>query len=225
MIAFSGVRSSWDMLAKNSDLCWLAPSSCLNSRAFWMAKAHCVAKVRSSSTVSGEKSPGVCRLTTMLPIRWPSRSIGTASSARTPETTRVSRSRLSYAPSRVMSWTCTGDSVIAVPPTTPSPLRIRAKRPAWASAPSSPVAARCSNSSAASSYSKTTPPSRPESYTARETMVVSPVRGEPTCDPCISTSETRWSGASWHPWSCVRHFRREGQGRSSRRRWGKPERR
>ena len=28
MIAFSGVRSSCDMLARNSDLCWLATSSC-----------------------------------------------------------------------------------------------------------------------------------------------------------------------------------------------------
>ena len=28
MIALSGVRSSWDMLARNSDLCWLAASSC-----------------------------------------------------------------------------------------------------------------------------------------------------------------------------------------------------
>ena len=27
MIALSGVRSSWDMLARNSDLCWLATSS------------------------------------------------------------------------------------------------------------------------------------------------------------------------------------------------------
>src|SRR5262245_6338531 len=26
-MAFSGVRSSWDMLARNSDLCWLATSS------------------------------------------------------------------------------------------------------------------------------------------------------------------------------------------------------
>ena len=44
MIAFSGVRSSWDMFARNSDLCWLATSSCRllssisrNSRAFSMA--------------------------------------------------------------------------------------------------------------------------------------------------------------------------------------------
>ena len=44
MIAFSGVRSSWDMLARNCDLCWLASASWLfaswsasNSRAFSMA--------------------------------------------------------------------------------------------------------------------------------------------------------------------------------------------
>ena len=28
MMAFSGVRSSWDMFARNCDLCWLATSSC-----------------------------------------------------------------------------------------------------------------------------------------------------------------------------------------------------
>ena len=46
MIALSGVRSSCDMLARNSDLCWLAASSSLlftsssrNSRAFWIARA------------------------------------------------------------------------------------------------------------------------------------------------------------------------------------------
>ena len=51
-IAFSGVRSSWDMLARNSDLWRLAASSCRllsaisrNSRAFWMARADWVAKV------------------------------------------------------------------------------------------------------------------------------------------------------------------------------------
>src|SRR3990172_2309188 len=46
MMALRGVRSSWDMLARNSDLCWLASSSCRplssisrNRRAFWMAGA------------------------------------------------------------------------------------------------------------------------------------------------------------------------------------------
>ena len=45
MIALSGVRSSCDMLARNSDLCRLATSSCrllsassLNRRAFWMSE-------------------------------------------------------------------------------------------------------------------------------------------------------------------------------------------
>ena len=95
MMALSGVRSSWDMLARNSDLWRLATSSWRKRRAFWMASADCVAKVRSRSTVSGGKSPGVFRLTTRLPIRWPSRSMGTASSARTPDSTRLSRSRLS----------------------------------------------------------------------------------------------------------------------------------
>ena len=28
MMAFSGVRSSWDMFARNCDLCWLASASC-----------------------------------------------------------------------------------------------------------------------------------------------------------------------------------------------------
>ena len=59
-IAFSGVRSSWDMLARNSDLWRLAASSCRllsaisrKSRAFWMARADWVAKVCRSSTTSG----------------------------------------------------------------------------------------------------------------------------------------------------------------------------
>ena len=44
MMALSGVRSSCDMFARNSDLCWFAISSCRllswisrNRRAFWMA--------------------------------------------------------------------------------------------------------------------------------------------------------------------------------------------
>ena len=52
MIALSGVRSSWDMLARNSDLWRLAASIwrllssiSRNSRAFWIAKADWVAKV------------------------------------------------------------------------------------------------------------------------------------------------------------------------------------
>ena len=65
MIALSGVRSSCDMLARNSLLCRLAISSCRlfspisrKSRAFWMASADCVAKVFSSSITSGANAPG-----------------------------------------------------------------------------------------------------------------------------------------------------------------------
>ena len=64
MIALSGVRSSCDMLARNSLLCRLAASSCRllssisrKSRAFWMASADCVAKVFSRSITSGANSP------------------------------------------------------------------------------------------------------------------------------------------------------------------------
>ena len=69
-IAFSGVRSSWDMLARNSDLWRLAASSCRllsaisrKSRAFWMARADWVAKVWRSSMTSGANAPGVFLLT------------------------------------------------------------------------------------------------------------------------------------------------------------------
>ena len=62
----SGVLSSWLMLARKSDLCRLADSSCRpfsaisrNSRAFWIASADCVANVFSSSTISGANGPGV----------------------------------------------------------------------------------------------------------------------------------------------------------------------
>ena len=65
MIAFSGVRSSWDMLARNSDLCRLATSSwrllsaiSRKRRAFWIASADWVANVFRSSMTSGGNSPG-----------------------------------------------------------------------------------------------------------------------------------------------------------------------
>ena len=74
-MAFSGVRSSWDMLARNSDLCWLAASSwrllssiSRKSRAFWMARADWVAKVWRSSTTSGANSPGVFAITARPPM-------------------------------------------------------------------------------------------------------------------------------------------------------------
>src|SRR6516165_3125010 len=83
-IAFSGVRSSWDMLARNSDLWRLAASSrrllsaiSRKSRAFWIARADWVANVLSNSTTSGENSPGVFRVRDRLPMIWSSRSSGT----------------------------------------------------------------------------------------------------------------------------------------------------
>ena len=76
MIAFRGVRSSWDMLARNSDLCWLATSSwrlfssiSRKSRAFWMARADWVANVRSSSMTSGANAPVAFRITVRPPSR------------------------------------------------------------------------------------------------------------------------------------------------------------
>ena len=81
MIAFSGVRSSWDMFARNSDLWRLAASSSRlfssssrKRRAFWMARADWVAKVFSRSTISGGKAPGAFRRTTRPPMIRSSRS-------------------------------------------------------------------------------------------------------------------------------------------------------
>ena len=66
MMAFSGVRSSWLMLARNCDLCWLASSSwrllswiSSNSRTFSIAITAWSAKVVTSSiclSVNGRTS-------------------------------------------------------------------------------------------------------------------------------------------------------------------------
>src|ERR1700752_1240636 len=65
MMALSGVRSSCDMLARNSDLCWLATSSSRllisssrNKRAFWMARADWVANVFRELDDLGAESAG-----------------------------------------------------------------------------------------------------------------------------------------------------------------------
>ena len=64
MMAFSGVRSSWLMLARNCDLCWLASSSSRlfssisrNSRAFWIASADCARTSAAARPVRSENSP------------------------------------------------------------------------------------------------------------------------------------------------------------------------
>ena len=91
MTALSGVRSSCDMLARNSDLCLLATSSSAvfrsssrNSRALRMARHDWLANVCSSSQISSAKLPGRRRRTTSTPTMSPSRSMGTATNERQP---------------------------------------------------------------------------------------------------------------------------------------------
>ena len=91
MMALSGVRSSWLMLARNCDLCWLASASCWllswissNSRTFSIAITAWSAKVVTSSiclSVNGRTSE---RTIDMTPMGVPSRSNGTPSMVRKP---------------------------------------------------------------------------------------------------------------------------------------------
>ena len=83
MMALSGVRSSCDMLARNSDLWRLAASIwrllssiSRNSRAFWIANTDWVAKVFKSSMTSGRNSPVDFRRTTKPPMMRSSRNNG-----------------------------------------------------------------------------------------------------------------------------------------------------
>ena len=89
MIALSGVRSSCDTLARNSDLCRLAASSCRplssisrNSRAFWIAKSRLRRKGLSRFTTSGSNLPTCRRHTVNPPMICCSRRIGTVRSDR-----------------------------------------------------------------------------------------------------------------------------------------------
>ena len=132
MIALSGVRSSCDMFARNSDLWRLAASSSrllssssLKSRAFWIAMADWAASVFRRSTTSGANRPGFFRATTRPPRIRPSRTRGTARTARRPDRVMASRSRLSYAPGSWMSGISTGCRVRATRPSAPSPMRDR----------------------------------------------------------------------------------------------------
>src|SRR6516162_8491809 len=88
-MALSGVRSSWLMLARNCDLCWLASASwrllsCIssNSRTFSMAIAAWSAKVEMSSICLSLNGRTVWRIRARTPIAVPSRSIGTATMVR-----------------------------------------------------------------------------------------------------------------------------------------------
>ena len=91
MMAFSGVRSSWDILARNSDLCRLATSStalcrssCRCSCALIKASADWLANVSSRSQISCGMCPGCRRRQTSAPMMRPSRSMGTATRERQP---------------------------------------------------------------------------------------------------------------------------------------------
>ena len=103
-----------------------------------------------------------------------------------------------------MSGIWIGSRVTAIWPTAPSPRRRRVARSIadWLSSALS--VARGENSSAPSSYSKIVPPSVPESWTARPTIVVSTVSrsseeltARPTSPRAVSCSTERVS-------SCVR---------------------
>ena len=98
MTAFSGVRSSWDMLARNSDLCRLATSSSADlvsssrkSRALTIATDDWSANVSSSSTTSSANVPTERRRMTRTPTITEPRSIGTASTERQPSSRRTAR--------------------------------------------------------------------------------------------------------------------------------------
>ena len=98
MMALSGVRSSWLMLARNCDLCWLAISSwrlfswiSVNRRTFSMAITAWAAKASRSSIWRGVKGPGSILRKPMLPIAVSSRSIGATRAARKPYSLAIAR--------------------------------------------------------------------------------------------------------------------------------------
>ncbi len=88
-MALSGVRSSWLMLARNCDLCWLASASwrlfssiSSNSRAFSIAITAWSAKVATSSICLSVNGRTSARVSVNTPTGTPSRSIGTPSMVR-----------------------------------------------------------------------------------------------------------------------------------------------
>ena len=131
--AFSGVRSSWDMLARNSDLCRLASSSSAlctfssrKSCALSRARADWLANVSSRSRVSSEKSPVRLRRTTSEPTIWSSLSIGTATTERHPASKSTCRCGSSSTAPR--SVTARGRRCLAARPTSVSSRSMRTER-------------------------------------------------------------------------------------------------
>ena len=125
MTALSGVRSSCDMLARKSDLCWLVvassrrcSSSCWCSRALVSAMADWLAKAVSMSHVSSEKAPGVSRRTTSAPTIRSGRTSGITTSERQPASNSSRRCGSRSISDR--SATCTGIPEVAARPTNDS---------------------------------------------------------------------------------------------------------
>ena len=87
--AFSGVRSSCDMLARNSDLWRPATSSSRKSCTFWIAIAPCAAKVVIRSSVRSPNSSICSRHSVMTPMTFSSASIGTPMMVRKPPSSRA----------------------------------------------------------------------------------------------------------------------------------------
>ena len=122
MTALSGVRSSCDMLARKSDLCWLVvassrrcSSSCSYRRAFVRAMADWLAKAVSMSHASSLKAPGISRRTTSAPTIRSGRTRGITTSERHPASNSTRRCGSSSISAR--SGTCTGIPEVAARPT------------------------------------------------------------------------------------------------------------
>ena len=176
--AFSGVRSSCDMLARNSDL-WrpATSSSCVlrsssrNTRALWMATAAWLASVSSSSTVGAGSRPGAVRRTTSTPTDRCSRSSGTATSERQPwrqEHVEVRVGGLALAGPRPGA---SGPPSATRPTNVSGPIVRRAQRLGQLVARAGARAQHEARRTAASA--KIDPPSPPDSSTARVTIVAS----------------------------------------------------
>ena len=169
--AFSGVRSSCDMLARNSDLCWLTTSSSAvlvsssrNRRAFHTARADWLAKVSRNSIVSSEKAPGRLRRTTSAPMIRPPRSTGTASTERQPSSCRSWRWGSRSTVSR--SATAIGCPSSAARPTSVVSSSTRIPRSLRSSSALLAYALRTEKLRSSSTYSMIDPPSQPENRTA-----------------------------------------------------------
>ena len=97
MMALSGVRSSCDMLARNSDLCWLATSSCtlfscswLKRRTLRMAITAWSAKACSNCFCLSGIRPCSLERIVITPMQWPSCNRGATQSL--PAVSSASRS-------------------------------------------------------------------------------------------------------------------------------------